>query len=136
MTPASCWKGAPPMWMVVGGGEMTGDAQRIVARDIAKEGGRVGWVEAEKMPHLFTGFVDWWQGARGVELWGKAIREMFEGSFEGGGIVLGVDGQEREVDVKTLTGLKRGDLLEVMRIEAGKLEIWIGENYKGPKRKL
>lgn len=49
---AKSWKGAPPMWIAMGGGERLLDAAKVVARDAVRDGCVVRWTEWERMPHL------------------------------------------------------------------------------------
>lgn len=130
--PPEKWKGmagekGTDVWFCTGGGEMEVDSVKMVARDLKGQGVRTGYVEMEGMPHLFHQFEDWEQGVRAVELWGKAVRDMLKGRFVGGGMMFGVDGKEREVDIGSLTDLTREQVVRGMRESAGRLKVWRGQ---------
>lgn len=61
---------------------------------------------------------------------GKAVGKMLEGRFASGGMVFGVDGKEREVDVGGLADLTREQVVKEMRESAGRLKVWRGQTVE------
>lgn len=136
-TPARCWKGAPPLWITMGGGERLLDSAKIVARDIASEGGVVRWNEVEKMPHLFLSFQDWWQAKQTVKMWAAACLAMPKGSMKTSeGVILHVDQSEERVDVLSLTNLVKEDVLRAMRNKAAGMKAWTGSSSGSSQAKI
>ncbi|KAI9877448.1 MAG: hypothetical protein M1830_003870 [Pleopsidium flavum] len=135
------WKGAPHMWIAMGGGERLADAAKVVARDARKDGATVQWVEFESMPHQWVlMFKDWWQGREATKMWAEACRDLVARGkeLESRGCIMGVDGREREVDVMTLADLTKEDVMGAMRAKAEGMKIWTGARAasKGAKSQL
>ncbi|KAI9812643.1 MAG: hypothetical protein M1827_004632 [Pycnora praestabilis] len=125
------WKGAPPMWIAMGGGERLLDAAKVVARDAASDGCIVQWTEWERMPHQFVLMCrDWWQGEKAVTLWAENCIKLVGRGGKGldhGGYRMRVDGMEMEINVEELTSLTRDDIMSGMRRTAEAMKVWTGE---------
>lgn len=131
---AKSWKGTPPMWIAMGGGERLLDAAKVVARDAVRGGCKVKWTEWERMPHLWAlTCKDWWQGRKAVELWAEACTELVEKGegLDVAGFMFSLDGEATSIDVDCLTALTRSEMMSGMRKKVEAMKPWTGRKGVG-----
>lgn len=119
------------------GEESLADGAMLIAQECAWEetSGGVRFVQYQAMPHCWPFMLPRLKQSEDVwRRWGRACREMVEegGSLSGrrGGVWVGLDGVEKDVNVREMTALTVEEA-EAMVKEGAKLR----EIYWGNKRK-
>ncbi|KAI9705270.1 MAG: hypothetical protein M1820_005268 [Bogoriella megaspora] len=139
-TPSEKWKGAPPMWIAVGSAEGCVDGARILARDVRRAGGWVGWREYERMPHLWAFvFKGWWQSGDVMGEWGRVCKAFGRGDGgkgRGEAMSIGVDGEARKMTWDELNALEHTEVLCVLENAAEGMEVYKGQTQPMPKSLL
>lgn len=135
---AKDWSGAPPLWIETGE-EMLTDEDAVVAVRAASQGVTVQWEQYEAMPHCFGMLLPALAtSSRCMKSWGDFCRRCVEGDVKTNGTwIAAKTGQEKEVDVAKVTGLKWEDAVARMKESQSKrLKGWEKEGKAMPKPNL
>lgn len=106
---AESWEHAPPLWMCCGD-EMLADESHVVAKRAAEQGTAVQFEKYEAMPHCFQMLIPSIKNSgRCVRSWGQWASACVDASAKAelrtrGTWVSARNGEERDVDLKTLEG--------------------------------
>ena len=121
------WVGCPPLW-VASGEERLADSGKVIVQTAARQGVVVRWEMYERMPHNWVLlFPKLWQSEAVLRRCAEVMVSTLGGKeMESKGDIVKVDGERKQVDVKTLTRLTADEVEGLMRANTEHLKPWTG----------
>jgi len=114
------WKGAPPMYMMMGQHEVGMDAARVLASQLRKDNVPLVYEEYEAMPHVFYAFFPkWWQADHALRRCADACLQFTERSnattIKSKATFYTLDKNEQHTDVDALPAIEMQTAEDIIR---------------------